>query len=236
MKFRPELEVLLSREKQYCNMSHVKQPLQKLEKSLKTLTLYLLMMFLSFLALLFLVLPYMMNNVWTWLIVGWFCLTNLCFLGSWVRNPGFLQKSDKVSFVKLVEKFDPNMLCPTCEVICTVDSRHCYICNRCVERFDHHCQWINNCVGVNNHGFFFFFILTLEIYFILIDIMGITHIDMPFDSTDYVTALESSSYFLPTNIFNLSYSQIQLAYQVVLITVLLVATFFLIPLSFLVFI
>lgn len=75
-------------------------------------------------------------------------LANFFFLITWQSDPGYLQKSKKVSFLKLVEKFDPNMLCPTCEVICTSESRHCYICNRCVERFDHHCQWINNCVGV----------------------------------------------------------------------------------------
>jgi len=52
-------------------------------------------------------------------------------------------------------------MCPECEVLRTPRSKHCAICNRCVERFDHHCPWINNCVGVNNHNSFLVFIMIL---------------------------------------------------------------------------
>ena len=32
-----------------------------------------------------------------------------------------------------------------------------------MERYDHHCPWINNCVGVNNHSYFIIFIGSLVI-------------------------------------------------------------------------
>ena len=61
----------------------------------------------------------------------------------------------------LAEKFEANSLCPDCKVIRTPRSRHCNICNRCVERFDHHCPWLNNCVGTRNHGYFYAFIVSM---------------------------------------------------------------------------
>ena len=54
---------------------------------------------------------------------------------------------------------DPTQLCPDCLVVRTPRSRHCGTCNRCVERFDHHCPWINNCVGVKNHSVFMVFLI-----------------------------------------------------------------------------
>ena len=32
--------------------------------------------------------------------------------------------------------------------------QHCYDCGRCVNRLDHHCWWVGNCVGVGNHRVF----------------------------------------------------------------------------------
>lgn len=54
-------------------------------------------------------------------------------------------------------------MCPDCNVLRTPRSRHCAICNRCVERFDHHCPWLNNCVGINNHNSFMVFLISLSL-------------------------------------------------------------------------
>lgn len=38
-------------------------------------------------------------------------------------------------------------------------SKHCQTCQHCVRRYDHHCPWIENCVGENNHRWFVLYLL-----------------------------------------------------------------------------
>ena len=66
-------------------------------------------------------------------------IANIFFLWSAFSNPGYVQKTKNLKFYKLVEKCEPNSLCPNCETVYSRDSRHCYICNKCIGKFDHHC-------------------------------------------------------------------------------------------------
>lgn len=86
--------------------------------------------------------------------------TFITFILSWLITPGYLQKKAEGEFLLLLTKFDPNTLCPFCEVVQIPLSKHCFACNKCIQEFDHHCYWINNCVGRRNHLVFLMFIIS----------------------------------------------------------------------------
>ena len=49
-------------------------------------------------------------------------------------------------------------------------SYHCNTCKRCVEEFDHHCKYVNNCVGKQNYVHFYRLLLYMIMF--LLDAVG----------------------------------------------------------------
>lgn len=94
------------------------------------------------------------------------------------KDPGFILRAESKSqvtpedktqsrreaFLELMFEYDVSTLCFDCEVLRTPRSRHCHQCNRCIDVFDHHCPWINNCVGVGNFKTFYTYIWIQTIY------------------------------------------------------------------------
>lgn len=93
-------------------------------------------------------------------------------------NPGHLKPF--YDYTKLIEvAFDIGLhlenFCTHCEVIKSETSFHCTICGKCVELFDHHCPFINNCLGHNNHKYFILFIVSFMCYLVVLMTETIRH-------------------------------------------------------------
>ena len=71
-------------------------------------------------------------------------------------------------------KFHPSPYRSTCSK-CHVDAtilrpprcHHCSVCNECILQYDHHCIWLNNCIGYNNvrHFILLLFFVSVGCYY-----------------------------------------------------------------------
>eukprot|EP00038_Savillea_parva_P000140 m.94418 g.94418 ORF g.94418 m.94418 type:complete len:507 (+) comp10047_c0_seq4:207-1727(+) len=51
-------------------------------------------------------------------------------------------------------------VCFLCETTVGYKTKHCGTCNKCIVGFDHHCVWLNNCVGSRTYHLFISLLLT----------------------------------------------------------------------------
>ncbi|CAK91049.1 unnamed protein product (macronuclear) [Paramecium tetraurelia] len=58
-------------------------------------------------------------------------------------------------------KTDFKSYCLVCQAHAQDKTKHYWSCNKCVSLFDHHCIWLNNCVGDQNYSYFFVLVISL---------------------------------------------------------------------------
>ena len=227
-----EMKKLLGPQPKYIPCFHIKQPLQKLEKNKLTLKSYMAISAVSLTLMLLVVLPYEGPSYYMYPLLALFGIANIFFVAASLTDPGYVKKSSKISFLKLNQYFDPSYICPTCEVLRPMESRHCYICNKCVDRFDHHCQWLDNCVGVGNHNLFFMFLITIWTYLVFVNFVCISNFTHEISFSTMAIAQESKVGFVYRSFFtndNTSYA----LFKVISLMIIGSATFFLLPVSLL---
>uniref|UniRef100_A0A6Q2YGW5 Palmitoyltransferase n=1 Tax=Esox lucius TaxID=8010 RepID=A0A6Q2YGW5_ESOLU len=56
---------------------------------------------------------------------------------------------------------DPRIFCTSCMMKKPMRANHCFSCDACVAKQDHHSIWINGCIGARNHHYFVLFLFSL---------------------------------------------------------------------------
>ncbi|KAI9590826.1 DHHC palmitoyltransferase-domain-containing protein [Syncephalis fuscata] len=66
--------------------------------------------------------------------------------------------------VVTVKEDGQRRFCRKCKVEKPDRTHHCSVCGECILKMDHHCPWVNNCVGHHNQKFFYLFVFWGAIY------------------------------------------------------------------------
>ena len=87
------------------------------------------------------------------------------FAACWVDPGKLCNKTERADVIKAVKRypydgmmFQKKNKCTTCEIDKPARSKHCGMCGACIQKFDHHCVWINQAVGLYNYRFFLLFL------------------------------------------------------------------------------
>ena len=116
----------------------------------------------------------------------WYCL----IVFNWVflfltacKSPGYLQ-GDQIQYYELYQKYEKKSVCVYCKNRKFPNTKHCYLCKKCIkvifiQVYDHHCKWLNNCIGTKNFKYFMIYLISANIECLLTIVIAVLNL------TDY---------------------------------------------------
>ncbi|KAI8604053.1 DHHC palmitoyltransferase-domain-containing protein [Dissophora ornata] len=81
--------------------------------------------------------------------------------------------------------------CDTCMIYRPPRCSHCRQCDNCVEDEDHHCVWLNNCIGRRNYRYFLIFVTTASLYGLFTSALCLTHLLLLYHDRKDIVGSES---------------------------------------------
>ena len=155
----------------------------------------------------------------------------ILYIALLIIDPGIIN-SDSIDSLEQKLNSDEELLkyCYKCYIRKTRNSKHCIICDKCYDGFDHHCYWINKCVAKKNYKLFLFFLFETFIYLALIltiCIFGFINFlsNKVKDQKEYKLIIELK---IQKQIFDLVGGD-KMIYLILIIIVTIIDLFFLIP-------
>ena len=156
----PELSDIFSK-KGICQKLFFKPDINKKSKfsninMLLFIILHFTVIFLTFIMLM----PYFDNTYFSilYLVIS-FLLFILFFILAF-SDPGTLTNNKYKDVLDIIEQGELlEYYCPKCLIKMDFRTKHCVICEKCIDDFDHHCFWVGNCIGKKNFSLFFDFLV-----------------------------------------------------------------------------
>ena len=149
------------------------------------LFLFIVFFILLFSGTIFLSFPYLEENIGTQTVINYiFNILSILFIFDFIyimnTDAGEIQNKKNASLLELVEQnISIKKLCPYCMVDQNNYSKHCFLCKKCIDIYDHHCHWINNCIGAANKKKFITFLCILLSNIILYYFISLQVLVMP---------------------------------------------------------
>lgn len=113
----------------------------------------------------------------------------------------------KISTRKVVPEFDrtkhshviENGRCHLCNIkTSSTRTKHCSVCNKCIEKFDHHCKYLNQCVGRQNYVPFLMCVVSAVAAVLVILTAALAQLILFYVNPSWLNLWDKSFLFTPT--------------------------------------